>query len=161
MSLNTWKNGLCSRNERCEKTVISIKLFWYYLNSNIWNCYWNIYWKPFGKIITWKKKGTEVVQIFWRECNLPFLDQMEHLVTNSSRDFWGKRGYLTDNPYPQLVNQMQRMCQVVFHMFSAMSGWQLDVIGCEWKYWRAHVHELSLSSYRINKKRVFVGLHFT
>lgn len=100
-----------------------------------------------------------MVRIF----NLPFLDQMEHLMTNPSRVFWGKRVYLTDKLYPQSANQMERMCQVVFHVFSLMSDWQLDVIGCEWKYWRAraHAHPLSLPCSKMNLQDVFVGLNVT
>lgn len=68
--------------------------------------------------------------------------------------FRGKRGYLIDKLYPQLANELERMCQVVFHVLSLMLGWQRDVIGCEWKYWRAcaHARALSLPCPKINLK---------
>lgn len=141
-----------------KKTVISITLFWYYLNSNIWTADIE---SPLVKWTLEKRRELNWSTFFEGSVISLFLIRWNIWWQTPQEIFWGKRGYLTDNLYPQLVNQMQRMCQVVFHMFSAMSGWQLDVIGCEWKYWRAHVHELSLSSYRINKKGVFVGLNFT
>lgn len=78
------KNTICKPND-FHSIFFNIKLQQSWpLSLNC--CYWNF----FGKLNTWGKEGAEVVRIMWRQLNLPSLDQMEHLMTNPSRDFGGR-----------------------------------------------------------------------